>query len=96
MSQRTMVKCRSRHQDFRLVLGQVRNLVQHLDLDEEHNHERNHLTGELLARHADRCPALTRAIAADAFAPDDTDPLAFGLERILDGVQALIGRTPID
>lgn len=83
-----------RHQVFLLVIGQVRNLAQQLlDFDEDHNREWNRLTGELLDRHADRFPALTRAIAAGAFAPDGIDPLDFGLDRILDGVQALIDRT---
>ncbi|GAB2687395.1 TetR/AcrR family transcriptional regulator [Kitasatospora kifunensis] len=79
------------HQVFVLVAGLVRSLVQQqLDFDEEHSQEWNRLTGELLDRHADRFPALTRAIAAGAFAPDPVDPLEFGLARILDGVQALI------
>jgi AcrR family transcriptional regulator len=81
------------HQVFLLAVGLVRNTAQQrLDYDEDHNQEWSRLTGELLARHADRFPALTDAIAAGAFAPDDTDPLDFGLERILDGVEALIAR----
>ncbi|WP_392667567.1 recombinase family protein [Streptomyces sp. LN785] len=54
----------------------------HLDLDEFHNREWSRIPGEPLARDADRYPALTRAIAC-AFAPDDTGPLAFVLDRIL-------------
>ncbi|KUJ70315.1 TetR family transcriptional regulator [Streptomyces albus subsp. albus] len=85
------------HRVFVLVAGLVRTLVQQqLDFDEEHSQEWNRLTGELLDRHADRFPALTRAIAAGAFAPDDVDALEFGLDRILDGVQALIDRTEPD
>ncbi|MFF3911621.1 TetR/AcrR family transcriptional regulator [Streptomyces sp. NPDC001848] len=81
------------HRVFVLVAGLVRTLVQQLlDFDEEHSREWNRLTGEVLDRHADRFPALTRAIAAGAFAPDTVDPLEFGLERILDGVQTLIDR----
>jgi AcrR family transcriptional regulator len=81
------------HRIFVLVAGLVRTLVQQLlDFDEQHSQEWNRLTGELLDRHADRFPALTRAIAAGAFAPDPVDPLEFGLARILDGVQALIDR----
>jgi hypothetical protein len=34
--------------------------------------------------------ALTRAVAEGAFEPDGTDPLDFGLDCILDGVEALI------
>jgi len=65
----------------------------HLDLDEFHNREWGRIPGELLARDADRYPALTRAIAC-AFAPDDdTGPLAFVLDRILNDVQSLIYRT---
>ncbi|MFB7665980.1 TetR/AcrR family transcriptional regulator [Kitasatospora sp. NPDC056138] len=79
------------HRVFVLVAGFVRTRVQQLlDFDEEHSQEWNRLTGELLDRHADRFPALTRAIAAGAFAPDPVDPLEFGLDRILDGVQTLI------
>ncbi|MEU1663447.1 TetR/AcrR family transcriptional regulator [Streptomyces sparsogenes] len=82
------------HQVFLLAIGLVRNLAQQLsDADEAHSEEWSRLTGELLERHADRFPALTRAIAHGLFAPDDTDPLEFGLERILDGVEALIART---
>ncbi|MDH6123476.1 TetR/AcrR family transcriptional regulator C-terminal domain-containing protein [Kitasatospora sp. GP82] len=81
------------HRVFVLVAGLVRTLVQQqLDFDEEHSQEWIRLTGELLGRHADRFPALTRAIAAGAFAPDTVDPLEFGLDRILDGVQTLIDR----
>ncbi len=81
------------HRVFVLVAGLVRTLVQQLlDFDEEHSREWNRLTGEVLDRHADRFPALTRAIAAGAFAPDTVDPLEFGIERILDGVQTLIDR----
>ncbi|AJC53099.1 MULTISPECIES: TetR/AcrR family transcriptional regulator [Streptomyces] len=83
-----------RHQVFLLLAGHVRSLAQQLvDFDEDHNREWTRLTNELLTRQADRFPALTRAVADGAFAPDDIDPLAFGLERILDGVQTLIDRT---
>ncbi|MEU9123181.1 TetR/AcrR family transcriptional regulator [Streptomyces sp. NPDC048506] len=82
-----------RHQVFLLLVGLVRNLAQQLlDFDEEHDREWNLLTGELLDRHADRFPALTRATAEGAFEPTTLDPLGFGLDRILDGVQALIDR----
>ncbi|MEU4155011.1 TetR/AcrR family transcriptional regulator C-terminal domain-containing protein [Actinoplanes sp. NPDC026670] len=80
------------HQIFLLVAGLVRNLAQQrLDYDEEHDQEWNRLNGELLARHAHRFPALTRAIVGGAFEPAG-DPLGFGLARLLDGVQALITR----
>jgi AcrR family transcriptional regulator len=82
------------HRVFVLVAGLVRNIAQqHADFDADHDREFGRLTGELLTRHADRFPALTKAIADGAFAPDAGDPLAFGLDRILDGVQALIDRT---
>ncbi|MFE0511614.1 TetR/AcrR family transcriptional regulator [Streptomyces sp. NPDC058964] len=80
-----------RHQVFLLLVGLVRNLAQQLiDFDEERDREWNSLTGELLGRHAERFPALTKAIAEGAFEPTGTDPLAFGLDRILDGVEALV------
>jgi len=80
-----------RHQVFLLAIGLVRNLAQQLaDFDEDHDREWNRLTGELLDRHADRFPALTKALAEGAFAAPDLDPLAFGLDRLFDGVQALI------
>ncbi|WP_433417563.1 hypothetical protein ACQP1V_00285 [Microtetraspora malaysiensis] len=76
-----------------LVAGHVRNQAQQLaDFDEDHNQEWGHLTGELLNRDAARFPALTTAIAEGAFAPTGLDPLDFGLDRILDGVQVLIDR----
>ncbi|MFD7454951.1 TetR/AcrR family transcriptional regulator [Kitasatospora sp. NPDC059827] len=81
------------HRVFVLVAGLVRTLVQQdLDFDEQHSREWSRLTNELLERHADRFPTLTRAIAAGAFAPDPVDPLEFGLARILDGVQLLLDR----
>lgn len=81
-----------RHQVFLLLVGLVRNLAQQVsDYDEEQDREWDRLTGELLARHADRFPALTRAIAEGAFDPAGADPLGFGLDRILDGVEALRG-----
>ena len=50
--------------------------------------------GEVLARLTDpaRFPALHAALASDAFAQDDDpdDEFAFGLERILDGIAALV------
>ncbi|WP_310720040.1 TetR/AcrR family transcriptional regulator [Streptomyces lydicus] len=82
-----------RHHVFLLVVGLVRNLAQQsLDFDAERDREWNRLTGELLDRHADRFPALTKALADGGFLPD-TDPLAFGVDCILDGVQALIDRS---
>ncbi|MFG2120701.1 TetR/AcrR family transcriptional regulator C-terminal domain-containing protein [Streptomyces sp. NPDC048710] len=80
-----------RHQVFLLLVGLVRNLAQQVsDHDEEQDREWDRLTGELLARHADRFPALTKAIAEGAFDPAGIDPLDFGLDRILDGVEALV------
>ncbi|MCU7827001.1 TetR/AcrR family transcriptional regulator [Kitasatospora sp. DSM 101779] len=86
------------HRVFVLVAGFVRTHVQQLvDFDEEHSREWGLLTAELLARHAERFPALTAALEAGAFAPETADPdaadsLRFGLDRILDGVQLLIDR----
>ncbi|WP_245766788.1 hypothetical protein [Streptomyces colonosanans] len=94
MLEPTGLTAAQRHQAFLLAIGLVRNLAQQLvDFDEEHDREWNRLTGELLDRHADRFPALTRAVAEGAFAATDFDPLAFGLDRLLDGVQVLIDRT---
>ncbi|MCF3131034.1 TetR/AcrR family transcriptional regulator [Streptomyces olivochromogenes] len=80
-----------RHQVFVLVVGLVRSLAQQLvDFDADEDREWSRLTSELLERHADRFPALTRAISEGAFGPAGIDPLDFGLDRILDGVEALI------
>lgn len=80
-----------RHQVFLLLIGLVRNLAQqHSDHDEERDQEWNRLSGELLARHADRFPALAKAVAEGAFEAGGPDPLEFGLDRILDGVEALV------
>ncbi|WP_326642342.1 TetR/AcrR family transcriptional regulator C-terminal domain-containing protein [Nonomuraea fuscirosea] len=82
-----------RHQVFLLIAGQVRNLAQQrADFDEDHNREWGRLTSELLNRHSNRFPALTKAIADGAFTSTQLDPLDFGLDRILDGVQVLIDR----
>lgn len=53
--------------------------------------------GQTIARliEPERFPALTRAIAAGVLDDDDYDPdaeFAFGLERILDGLDALVRR----
>ncbi|MGW2619652.1 TetR/AcrR family transcriptional regulator [Streptomyces sp. NPDC001500] len=84
-----------RHQIFLLLIGHVRNLAQQRhDHDEEHGHEWERLTGELLAQHADSFPALVKAVADGAFGPSAVDPLDFGLDRILDGVEALTAARP--
>jgi AcrR family transcriptional regulator len=91
--QKTGLTAAQQHQIFLLVAGLVRNLAQQqLDYDEVHDQEWNRLNGELLDRHAHRFPALTKAIVDGAFIPAE-DPLGFGLDRLLDGVQALIERT---
>jgi AcrR family transcriptional regulator len=90
----TGLSAAQRHHVFLLLVGQVRNLAQQsVDFDEERDREWGRLTGELLGRHADRFPALTEAISQGAFEPDEIDPLDFGIDRILDGVQMLIDRT---
>lgn len=92
---RTGLPAARQHDTFLLVIGHIRSLAQQLvDADEEADGEWQRLTGELLDRHRDRFPALTAAIAAGAFAPaqPDEDPLEFGLQRILDGVAALVER----
>ncbi|GAA1966608.1 TetR/AcrR family transcriptional regulator [Kitasatospora viridis] len=79
------------HQVFVLVAGLVRSVAQqHVDYDEAGSQEWDRLTGELLTRHAERFPALSRAIAEGAFAPTGIDPLDFGLDRLLAGVRELI------
>ena len=89
----TGLAAREQHEVFLLVVGHVRGVAQQiLDRDEDHDRQWNELTGELLARHADRFPSLTRVLASGGFAagPPDAASLDFGLARILDGVQALI------
>lgn len=72
-------------------MGHVRNVAQqYVDHDEAASEEWARLTAEVLERHKERFPALTAAVAAGAFAPRSADPLDFGLERILDGVAALM------
>jgi AcrR family transcriptional regulator len=83
-----------RHHVFILIASHVRGIAQQfVDFDAERDQEWDRLTGELLQRHADRFPALARTIAEGGFAEADDDPLAFGLTRILDGVQVLIDQT---
>jgi hypothetical protein len=43
----------------------------------------------VLEGHASQFPTLIAATAAGAFAPVD-DPLKFGLERVLDGIEVLV------
>ncbi|TXJ73865.1 TetR/AcrR family transcriptional regulator [Streptomyces lavendulae] len=81
-----------RHRVFLLLIGLVRNIAQQrADHEEERSAEWDRLAADLLTRHAERFPALTRAIADGAFQPDGIDPLEFGLDRILDGVESVIG-----
>lgn len=69
----------------------MRNLTQEaLDRDEQGDREWDRLTTDQLTAHADRYPALTRAIAEGAFAPTGDDPLAFGLTCVLNGIQGLV------
>lgn len=80
-----------RHDTFLLLVGHIRNITQQTaERNEAANEEWADLTTEVLERHADRFPALTSAVAEGAFTPQDGDPLDFGLERILDGVAALL------
>ncbi|MFI6443432.1 TetR/AcrR family transcriptional regulator [Kitasatospora sp. NPDC050543] len=81
------------HDAFLLIIGHIRSLAQQLvDADEDGAEEWDRLAADVLERHGHRYPALTAAIAAGAFVPQDADPLDFGLERILDGIAALTGR----
>ncbi|MFH9727764.1 TetR/AcrR family transcriptional regulator [Streptomyces sp. NPDC017254] len=80
-----------RHDTFLLLVGHIRNITQQaVEHDEAANEEWAHLTADVLERHADRFPALTSAVAEGAFTPQAGDPLDFGLERIMDGVAALL------
>jgi AcrR family transcriptional regulator len=77
-----------------LIVGHVRTVAQYAVIVPEAS---GNLTTtqwaagvhELLHRHASRFPALAAATDAGAFAPVD-DPLAFGLERVLDGIALLV------
>lgn len=90
----TGLTARRRHDAAILVLSLVRNLTQEaLDTTEEGDEEWNRLTTQQLALHADRFPALARAVAQGAFTPTDDDPLAFGLTCVLDGIQGLMEST---
>ncbi|MCX5063622.1 TetR/AcrR family transcriptional regulator [Streptomyces sp. NBC_00452] len=87
----TGLTARQRHDAAILVLSLVRNLTQEaLDRDEQGDREWDRLTTDQLTAHADRYPALTRAIAEGAFAPTGDDPLAFGLTCVLNGIQGLV------
>ncbi|MEU3313803.1 TetR/AcrR family transcriptional regulator C-terminal domain-containing protein [Streptomyces sp. NPDC006662] len=88
----TGLSAAQRHDTFLLLVGHIRNIAQQTaEHDEAANEEWNHLTADVLQRHADRFPALTSAVAEGAFVRQSGDPLTFGLERILDGVAALLG-----
>jgi hypothetical protein len=89
--EQTTLDAAQRHHVFILIASHVRGVAQQfVDFDEERDREWDRLTGDLVDRHAERFPALTRAIAEGGFAPSGADPLAFGMARILDGVQVLI------
>ncbi|WP_327654475.1 TetR/AcrR family transcriptional regulator [Streptomyces sp. NBC_00483] len=89
----TGLSARHRHDAAILVLSLVRNLTQEaLDSTAAGDEEWNRLTTHQLTAHADRFPALTRAVAEGAFTPTDDDPLTFGLTCVLDGIQGLVER----
>jgi AcrR family transcriptional regulator len=46
----------------------------------------------LMLEHPEKFPALNTAIAAGAFGPPDGDGMDFGLNLVLDGIEALIAR----
>jgi AcrR family transcriptional regulator len=94
---RTGLGAAEQHDTFLLLVGHVRNLTQQLtDEDAAASAEWARLTAGLLERQGHRYPALTAAVAAGAFVPSGGDPLEFGLERILDGVAALIERQGLE
>ncbi|WP_433665965.1 TetR/AcrR family transcriptional regulator [Nocardia sp. CA-136227] len=87
----TGLQAAERHQTFLLIAGHVRNIAQqHVDFDADHAREWQQLTSELIDRHAERFPALARTLAETTA---KIDPLAFGLDRIFDGVQTLVDHT---
>ncbi|WP_116209769.1 TetR/AcrR family transcriptional regulator [Streptomyces olivoreticuli] len=87
----TGLSAKQQHDAVILILGHIRSVTQQLlDHDEAGSQEWDRLTADLLDRNSERFPALTRAVAAGAFAPTDDDPLDFGLTCILDGVAALM------
>ncbi|WP_129297749.1 hypothetical protein [Streptomyces lydicus] len=63
-----------------------------LDSSEEGDEEWDRLTTHQLTVHADRFPALARAVTEGAFIPTDDAPLAFGLACVLDGIHGLVER----
>lgn len=80
-----------------LVVGQVRIVAQYAVVRPETSEslstdEWARGVGALLDEHAAEFPALTTAMSAGAFAPVE-DPLEFGLDRVLDGIQLLVDRT---
>ncbi|GAA2246094.1 MULTISPECIES: TetR/AcrR family transcriptional regulator [Kitasatospora] len=90
---RTGLPAAQQHDAFLLIVGHIRTLAQQsAAADEAGEEEWNRLEADVLERHGHRYPALTAAITAGAFAPQQGDPLDFGLERILDGIAALADR----
>lgn len=80
-----------RHHAFLLIVGFVRNLAQQtIDFADDYQREWRRQTGEFPDAH--RFPALVRAIDQGVFERSDDDPLSFGLERILDGIELLVRR----
>ncbi len=76
-----------------LLNGHVRSLVQQTAATgpEQAESEMTRQVGEVLAAHADRYPEVVAAFA-DTPSDDRNAALSYGIERILDGVAALIAR----
>lgn len=74
-----------------LLTGHVRSLIQQVGHDSESEGRLQDEMAAILAAHGDRYPEVVAALAESASAPTGRDDaLNFGIDRILDGLGALI------
>ncbi|MFD7918282.1 TetR/AcrR family transcriptional regulator C-terminal domain-containing protein [Streptomyces sp. NPDC059740] len=78
-----------------LLSGHIRDIARHARASGPSGSPEGQILGcltEVLHDHPDRYPALAAALASPAGPQDRDQALEFGLERILDGLAALIAR----
>jgi AcrR family transcriptional regulator len=90
----TGLPARQQHKAFLVLIGHVRSNAEFTAGSARGPSARQWVSvmAELLAKHRDRYPALTRAIDSGAFSQSPEDGLEFGLECILDGIESWVGR----
>ncbi|GAB3149690.1 TetR/AcrR family transcriptional regulator [Micromonospora sonneratiae] len=75
-----------------LLAGHVRMIAQQAGASRNPETELIAMIGELLRQHGDRFPALTATMASASSGDGQNQAFEFGLDRILDGLHALISQ----